>query len=219
MRLNIVLAVFGTAVLSVFVVLYIVIAGGSGDEAENGLTIEEQSPRIERKSDEASEQAAETPEPKRQEEAPVVDDAEAEESAAASDDSESAEPTQPDAPQSASKDPFTVELQEGVNEMNDIVRKLLDKFPNSKFAEILADFLTDFGSMLMQYDAGLRRQNLTREERIAKLKQRAEEFGERMESEMESEMEGFDPMSEEAEAVGQFIESNEPKKLTQLLGL
>ena len=217
MRLNVLLAVLAAAVLAVFVVLYFVMVGGSGGEAENGLSIEDQSPRIEQKSDAASEQTVETPEPKRQEEAPVSDDDEAEESAASFDDSESAEPTQPDAPQSASQDPFTVELQEGVDEMNDIVGRMLDKFPNSKFAEIFADFLTDFGSMLVQYNAGLSRQNLTREERIAKLKQRAEEFGERKESEMESE--GLDPMSAEAEAVGQFLESNEPRKLTQLLGL
>ena len=215
MRSNTVLAVLAAAVLAVSVVLYFVMVGGSGDEAENGIAVEDQSPRIEQKPDETPTQTAiETSGPESQEEAPVSDNAGAEESAVSSDDSESAEPTQPDAPQSASKDPFTVELQEGINEMNDIVGKLLDKFPNSKIAENFADFLIDFGTMLVRYDAGLSRQSLTREERIAKLKQRAEEFGERMGSEME----GFDPTSED-ETMEQFLNSNVPIKLTQLLGL
>ena len=215
MRSNTVLAVLAAAVLAVSVVLYFVMVGGSGDEAENGIAVEDQSPRIEQEPDETPTQTAiETSGPESQEEAPVSDNAGAEESAVSSYDSESAEPTQPDAPQSASKDPFTVELQEGINEMNDIVGKLLDKFPNSKIAENFADFLIDFGSMLVRYDAGLSRQNLTREERIAKLKQRAEEFGERMGSEME----GFDPTSED-ETMEQFLNSNVPIKLTQLLGL
>ena len=100
MRLNIMLAVLAAVVLIAFAVLYFVMIGGSGDEAENGLTIEEQSPRIERKSDEAPEQTAdEIPAPAPQEETPVPDEtASAEESSPSSDDSESAVSTQPDAP-------------------------------------------------------------------------------------------------------------------------
>ncbi len=218
MRLNVIFAVLAVVILAAFAVLYFVIAGGSGDEPENGLSVEDQSPRIEQSAAETPTQtAAETSAPERQEEAPVYEGAEAEESAAPS--GESAGATQPDAPQAAPQDPFTVELQEGVDEMNDIVQRMLDRFPNSKFAEVLADFLTEFGTMLMRYDAELSRQSLTREERIAKLKQRADEFGERFEGEMESMMAGFDPMSEDVEAVSQFFNSNEPKKLTQLLGL
>ena len=220
MRLNIIIAVFAAVVLAAFAVLYFVIAGGSGDDAENGLSIEEQSPIIEQKpAEEPTQTADETPEIERQEETPVSEDAE--ESAAPSDESESAGATPPEAPQTAAQDPFTVELQEGVDEMNDIVRRMRDRFPNSEFAEILADFLIDFGSMLMRYDAELSRQSLTREERIAKLKQRAEEFGDQFEGEMQSAMTGLDPTSgaAEAAAVSQFLDSNEPQKLTQLLGL
>ena len=220
MRLNIILAILAAAVLAAFVVLYFVIAGGSGDELENGLSVEDQSPRIEQNAAETPTQTAdETSAPESQEEALVPEDDESAESAAPSNDSESAGLTQPDALRAAPQDPFTVELQEGVDEMNDIVQRMLHRFPNSKFAEVLADFLTEFGSMLMRYDAELSRQSLTKEERIAKLKQRADEFGERFEGEMESMMAGFDPMGEDAEAVSQFLGSNEPKKLTQLLGL
>lgn len=218
MRLSIIFAVLAVVILAAFAVLYFVIAGGSGDAPENGLSVEDQSPRIEQKSAEESTQTDdETSAPERQEEAPVYEDAT--EETAPSDDSESAGATQPDAPQAAPQDPFTVELQEGVDEMNDIVQRMLDRFPNSKYAEVLADFVTEFGSMLMRYDAELSRQSLTREERIAKLKQRSDEFGERFEGEMESTMAGFDPMSEDVEAVSQFFNSNVPKKLTQLLGL
>ena len=218
MRLNVIFAVLAVVILAAFAVLYFVIAGGSGDEAENGLSVEDQSPRIEQNAAETPTQTAdETSAPERQEEAPVYEDAEAEESAAPS--GESAGATQPDAPQAAPQDPFTLELQEGVDEMNDIVQRMLDRFPNSKLAEISADLFSDLGSTLMRYDAELSRQSLTREERIAKLKQRAEEVGKRFEEEMESMMAGFDPMSEDVEAVSQFLESNEPKKLTQLLGL
>ena len=218
MRLNVIFAVLAAVILAAFAVLYFVIAGGSGDEAENGLSVEDQSPRIEQNAAETPEQTAdETSAPERQEEAPVYEDAEAEESAAPS--GESAGATQPDAPQAAPQDPFTLELQEGVDELNDIVQRMLDRFPNSKLAEIFADLFSDLGSTLMRYDAELSRQSLTKEERIAKLKQRAEEVGKRFEEEMGSMMAGFDPMDEDAEAVSQFLESNEPKKLTQLLGL
>ena len=218
MRLNVIFAVLAVVILAAFAVLYFVIAGGSGDEAENSLSVEDQSPRIEQNAaEEPTQTADETSAPERQEEAPVYEDAEAEESADPS--GESAGATQPDAPQAAPQDPFTLELQEGVDELNDIVQRMLDRFPNSKLAEIFADLFSDLGSTLMRYDAELSRQSLTREERIAKLKQRAEEVGKRFEEEMGSMMAGFDPMDEDAEAVSQFLESNEPKKLTQLLGL
>ena len=69
MRLNVLLAVLAAAVLAVFAVLYFVMIGGSGDEAENGLSIEEQTPRIEQKPDETPTQTAiETPAPERPEE-------------------------------------------------------------------------------------------------------------------------------------------------------
>ncbi len=218
MRMNVLLAVLAAAVLAAFVVLYFVMSGGSSDEVENGLSIEEQSPIIEQKpAEEPTQTADKTPEPERQEEAVVSE--EAEESAAPSEIEESAGAAQPDAPQTAAQDPFTIELQEGVDEMNDIVQTMLDRFPNSKFAEVIADFYTDFGSMLMRYDAELSSQSLTREARIAKLKQRGEEYVTRFEREMESKMAGIDPVSEDEKAVEQYINSNLPQKLTQLLGL
>ena len=83
MRLNVIFAVLAVVILAAFAVLYFVIAGGSGDESENGLSVEDQSPRIEQNAAETPTQTAdETSAPERQEEAPVYEDAEAEEAAA-----------------------------------------------------------------------------------------------------------------------------------------
>ena len=58
MRLNVIFAVLAVVILAAFAVLYFVIAGGSGDEPENGLSVEDQSPSIEQKSAEEPTQTA-----------------------------------------------------------------------------------------------------------------------------------------------------------------
>ena len=224
MRLNVLLAVLAAAVLAVFVVLYFVMVGGSGGEAENGLSIEDQSPRIEQKSDAASEQTVETPEPKRQEEAPVSDDDEAEESAASSDESESAGSTQPDAPQAASQDPFTVELQDAVSEFDSFWRGLADNFPNSKAAQAAADAMSNIAADLVRYDAQLSSQSLGRDERAAMLRQRFEQENSKISIEIEGIIEKhgnllIETASEEEQALDQYVEANMPRKLVTLLSL
>ena len=225
MRLNVLLAVLAAAVLAVFVVLYFVMSGGSGDEAENGLTIEEQTPRIEQKSEETPKETAdETSAPAGQEESPVSDDAEAEESAASSDESESAGSTQPDAPQAASQDPFTVELQDAVSEFDSFWRGLADNFPNSKAAQAAADAMSNIAADLVRYDAQLSSQSLGRDERAAMLRQRFEQENSKISIEIEGIIEKhgdllIETASEEEQALDQYVEANMPKKLITLLSL
>ena len=218
MRLNIVLAVLAAAVLSVFVVLYFVIAVGSGGEAENGLSVEDQSPRIEQKPAETpKETAVETSAQESQEEAPVSYDAEAEESSASTDYSESAGSTQPDAPQAAPKDPLTVELEDALKEFAQLADSMRSRFPDHPMAEFVADVVGRLSSELTSYDKQLLRQNLTREKRIAKLKERAEQIAEQAE---EPDFDTEDPaLAASMEEIENFFEANMPRKLVTLLSL
>ncbi len=211
MRLNIILAVLAAAVLAAFVVLYFVLAGGSGDEAENGLSIEDQSPRIEQNAaEEPTQTADETSAPERQEEAPVLENAEAEESAAASDDSESAGATQPDAQQAAPKDPFTVELLDALEEFTQFAASLRSRFPNNPVSMYITDMAARHSDELTRYNEQLLSQNLTKEERIAKLKARSFQIAEQV---GEPEHDENDP------AIATAMEEVERLKLVTLLGL
>ena len=171
MRLNVILAVLAVVVLAAFAVLYFIIAGGSGDEPENGLSVEEQSPSIEQKSAETPEQTVdETSAPESQEEVPVPENAEAEESAAPSSESESAGATQPEAPQAAPQDPFTVELLDALEEFAQFADSLQSRFPNNPMIIDLVDTAARLSDELTRYNEQLLSQNVTKEERIAKLK-------------------------------------------------
>ena len=210
MRLNIIFAVLAAAVLAAFVVLYFVIAGGSGDEAENGLSVEDQSPRIEQSvAEEPTQTADETSAPERQEEAPVYEDAEAEESAA-SDDSESAGATQPDAPQAGPQDPFTVELLDALEEFTQFANSLRSRFPNNPVSMYMTDMAARHSDELTRYNEQLLSQNLTKEERIAKLKARSFQIAEQV---GEPEHDENDP------AIATAMEEIERLKLVTLLGL
>ena len=217
MRLNIVLAVFGAAVLSVFIVLYFVIAGGSGDKAENGLSVEDQSPRIEQKpAEKPKETADETSAQESQEEAPVSYDA-AEESAASSDYSESAGSTQSDAPQAAQKDPFTVELQDALEELAQIADSMRSRFPNHPLSAFVTDMVGRLSDGLTRYNEQLLSQNLTRAERIAKLKERADHISDQVE---EPDLDISDPaVAASMEEMERYMEANMPRKLITLLSL
>ncbi len=207
MRLNVLLAVLAAAVLAAFVVLYFVMAGGSGDEVENGLSIEEQSPPIERQPAETPTRAPdETSAPERQEEAPVSDDAEAEESPAPSDSG-----GESDAPEADALDEFAVQLQEAVQELDQLARDLNDKFPGSAFAAAVADMFADLGADLARIDAESRQQNLSRQERIAKLRERFMETGKRFD-----EMERDPNLSETADEVLTYLGGVTPKIYTLL---
>ena len=209
MRLNIILAVLAAAVLAAFVVLYFVLAGGSGDDAENGLSIEDQSPRIEQNAAETPTQTAdETSAPERQEEAPVLENAEAEESAAPS--SESAGATQSDAPQAAPQDPFTVELLDALEEFTQFANSLRSRFPNNPVSMYMTDMAARHSDELTRYNEQLLSQNLTKEERIAKLKARSFQIAEQV---GEPEHDENDP------AIATAMEEVERLKLVTLLGL
>ena len=208
MRLNVIFAVLAVVILAAFAVLYFVIAGGSGDEAENGLSVEDQSPRIEQNAAETPEQTAdETSAPERQEEAPVYEDAEAEESAAPS--GESAGATQPDAPQAAPKDPLTVELQDALEEFTLFADSLQSRFPNSLVSMYITDIAARHSDKITRYNEQLLSQNLTREERIARLKERSSQITDQVE---EPEFDEDDP------AIATAMKEIERLKIRTLLG-
>ena len=144
--------------------------GGSSDDSEPGLTVEEQSPRIEQQSADMPKQTDdETAAPAPQEETSASNESAAEEFAAPSDDSENVVSTQLDAPQAAPQDPFTLELQEGIAELNELADQFVQQFPGSITAD-LADILVTIGEDLIEYDEELRGEYLAREERAAKLR-------------------------------------------------
>ena len=206
MRQNIILAVLAAVILAAFAVLYFVIAGGSGDEPENGLSIEEQSPPIEQKSaEEPTQTDDETPETERQEEAPVSEDAEAEASPAPSD-SGGGSAAPPDPP-----DEFAVQLQEAIQELDQLTRDLNDKFSGSAFAAAVADMFTDLGADLARIDAESRQQNLPRQERIANLRERFMETGKEFD-----EMDRDPNLSDADDEVGTYLGGITPKIYTLL---
>ncbi|MDE0022496.1 MAG: hypothetical protein OXT69_14095 [Candidatus Poribacteria bacterium] len=209
MRLNVILAVLAVVVLAAFAVLYFIIAGGSGDEPENGLSVEDQSPRIEQSAAETPTQtAAETSTPERQEEVSVPENAEVEESAILS--GESAGATQPDAPQAAPQDPFTVELLDALEEFTQFANSLRSRFPNNPVSMYMTDMAARHSDELTRYNEQLLSQNLTKEERIAKLKARSFQIAEQV---GEPEHDENDP------AIATAMEEIERLKLVTLLGL
>ncbi|MDE0022499.1 MAG: hypothetical protein OXT69_14110 [Candidatus Poribacteria bacterium] len=218
MRLSIIFAVLAAVILAAFVVLYFVIAGGSGDELENGLSVEDQSPRIEQSvAEEPTQTADETSAPERQEEAPILENAEAEESASPSDDSVSAGATQSDASQAGPQDPFTVELLEALEEFTQFADSLRSRFPNNPMSVFVVDVVGRLSDELTRYDEQLLSQNLTREKRIAKLKERAEQITDQAD---EPEFDIDDPaLAASMEEMGRYMEANMPRKLMTLLGL
>ncbi len=218
MRLNVILAVLAAAVLAAFVVLYFVMTGDSNGGAENGISVEEQSPIIEQKpAEEPTQTADETSAPTRQEETPVFEESASEESTASSDDTESAGAAQPDAPQAAPKDPLTLELQDALEEFAEFADTLRSRFPNNPMSMFVANVVARLSDELTRYDEQLLSQNLTREERIAKLKERAEQISNQVE---EPDFDLDDPaLAASMEELESWGEANMPTKLTTLLGL
>ena len=212
MRLNIIFAVLAVVILAAFAVLYFVIAGGSGDEPENGLSVEDQSPSIEQKSAETPEQTDdETAAPQSQEEPPVPENVEAEESAAPSGESENAGATQPDAPQAAPQDPFTVELLDALEEFTQFADSLQSRFPNNPIIIDLVDTAARLSDELTRYNEQLLSQNVTKEERIAKLKALSFQIAENPDGDPE--------LDENNPALETVREEMERLKLITLLGL
>ncbi len=218
MRLNVMIAVLAAVVLAVFAVLYFVIAGGSNDGLENGLSVEEQSPRIEQKSDEATQQtAADASAPAGEKETPAFEESTAsEESDAPSSDSESAGAAQPDAPQAALQDPFTVELQDALTEFKELTQRFVELHPGPRATDIAA-LMNEVADSVAEYNEELQDQNLERGERAARLAARLSETAQRLQPEVDAVTDAMDPGEEEA--YDQFFENNKPRKLFALLGL
>ena len=190
--------------------------GGSPDDSARGLTVEDQSPRIEQKSAETPKQTDDETAAPAQEETSASDESAAEESAVLSDDSESVISTLPDAPQAASQDPLTVELQDALEEYVQFTDYLQSRFPNPLSVN-MADVVNRLSDELTRYDKQLLSQNLTREERIAKLKARVEQITDQAE---EPAIDESDPAQVASmEAMARYGEANMPRKLIALLGL
>ena len=192
--------------------------GGSSDDSERGLTVEEQSPIFKQKSAETPKQTAEeTSAPERQEETRVFEDSiSSEESAAPSDGSESVGAAQPDALQAASQDPFTVELLEGVSEFKEVYQRLVELHPGPRAAYIAA-LHNELVDSMVEYNEELQDQNLERAERAARLAARLIETSQRLEPPYTAMLAKIHP--EEKKAYAQFMKNNTPRKLFVFLGL
>ena len=113
-------------------------------------------------------------------------------------------------------DPFTLELQEAVEEMRLLVNSLKDGLPNSEAAQAVADMFSRLGRDLLQMNAELLPQNLTRQERIAKLRVRFQELGREMNAFLKNP--AYQNVSqEEGNALLEIMESNKPIKLRDLI--
>ena len=194
--------------------------GGSPDEAEPGLTLEEQSPRIESLQTKRAAQK-ETPAPLEQEDAPASEDAA---QSGPSDDSGGAEnlsDDQPDAPQVEAQDTFTVELQEAADEYIEFGKGLIEAVPRNPGSPTKLKIYSELFPNLMEYNDELRQQGLSREDRIPKLNARLITFGRKLASETHYSWVGFTP--EEAQALGQqyrdYSRENAPTKLLELFGV
>lgn len=218
MRLNLVLALVAAAVLSAFVVIYFVVSGGSNDASENGLTEEQQSPRVQPRQTEPS-AANETTEiavqDNTQEAVEVVEEETPE------DVGEPVEQVvQPEAPQAAVPDPFTSELQAGVDEFLEFGKNLTEKFPDLPIALQVGDRIAQAGETLMKLDAELSGQNLPRAERLTKMKARLSESMRQFENyDIDWEELRRNPaMQEEMRDFGNYVFTNMPTKLFRMMG-
>ena len=218
MRLNVLLIVAAAAVLGVFAALYFMIGRGSGD-AENGLTIEQQSPRIERQQ---TERAAPTETTNRtQEEQPnEAEEETVQESETAEQGAPEEEPVQPEAPQAERVDPFTAELTAGVEEFLEFGNNLTEKFPNIPFARQVSDQIAEAGENMMNYDAKLRGQNLQRSDRQTKMKARLTELMREFKApDIDFEELRRNPdMARSMRDFGNYALTNMPTKLFTMLG-
>ena len=184
--------------------------GGGSDDSDRGLTVEEQSPRIEQNSGGASDQTAdEISAPAPQKETSVSDEFAAAESAVSSDDSGSAGATQPDAPQAAPQDPFTVELQDALAEFKELIQRFVELHPGPGTTEVAA-LANEVVDSVAEYNEELQDQNLELGERAARLAERLDETAEQLSPQASEEQEAYKRFFE-------FFENNPPRKLFALL--
>lgn len=219
MRLTVIFGVLAAVLLGAFAVLYFVIGGGSDDESENGLTIEQQSPRIERQQTEPT--APNETTNRTQEEQPNEAEEEApQENETAEQGAPEEAPVQPEAPQAERVDPFTAELTEGVDEFLEYGNSLKEKFPNIPFARQVSDQIADAGENMTNYDAQLRGQKLPRADRTAKMKARLTELMREFKPpEIDFEELRRNPdMAQSMRDFGNYAITNMPTKLFSMLG-
>ena len=195
--------------------------GGSPDEAKPGLTLEEQSPRIESLQTKRTAQKETPPPPELEEDASPSEDAA---QSGPSDDSGGAEnlpAVQLDAPQVEAQDTFTVELQEAADEYIEFGKGLIEAVPRNPGSHSDLKIYSELFPNLMEYNDELRQQGLSREDRIPKLNARLITFGRKLASETHDSWVGF--TQEEAQALGQqyrdYSRENAPTKLLALFGV
>ncbi len=216
--LNLVLAAVAAAVLAAFVVIYFVVSGGSNDASENGLAEEQQTPRVQPRQTEPS-AANETADTTEQDNEPMPIQVVEEE--APEDVGEAVEQlVQPEAPQAEASDPFTSELQAGVDEFLEFGENITEKFPDLLIALQVSDSITQAAAKLMTLDIELRVQNLSRAERLTKMKAQLSESMRQFENyDIDWEELRQNPaMQEEMRDFGNYVLTNMPTKLFRMMG-
>ena len=229
MRLNVLLAVGAAALLAAFVAAYFFF-GGSDIEPENGLTLEQQSPRVQ-STQTRSDRQDETPDEVQTPEQTAGE--EPQETQTAQPDSNGEAPQRPENAQTQAEDPFTVEFRDAVNEFMEVGDQMVERFPDFPIARAMAGIFKELGEGLLAHEAELAQQGLSREERIAKLKAKANSIGEQTAGNMDSVFGDLDPgaLADDPEAAARFAQVGEEfakffeekagatAKLTNLLGL
>ena len=227
MTRNILLAAGAAAVLAAFVAAYFIFGGDSSPPlSENTLTLEQQSPRV-RQTETKPAQQDETPEESRIQEQTAEEEPEKEQSVQMDDSGGAAQ--QPEDIQIQAEDPLTAELKDGVNEFLEFGEQLVERFPNFPPALIMSGAFEEIGETLIAYDAQLSRQGLSREDRIAKLKEKAESEGKQIRTKAQA---AFTSGAVDVEALrnnpdimrvgrdfGTYLQQNMPTKLMNLLGM
>ena len=177
--------------------------GGSSDDSESELTVEEQSPRIDTgpTADAADDSEAETETPDNSEAAQTSEAEEAADNGSAEDTA----PASPDAPASAGiPDEFSTQLQDGIQEIIDFTETMKAQAPD--LAPLFVDMTLASVEGLADLDAQLRRQGTELEERRMQL----------LKKYLKNTMSGVGRMQEAMISLAQSGGSFDPERITQL---
>lgn len=202
--------------------------GGSPDDSERGLTVEEQSPIVNAGgAADGADSSAET------ETAGGTDVLQTPETPATGKSGETAYANAASAGEAVSADApdaFSTEFQEAVEEMNEFAKKLEAEFP--EFSGV-TEMAAAMGDDLLKLEAELRQQGMAAEERKTQLREKYKADSKVLGSRVGEAMTGGfavdsskspDPtallqMTDRIRALTQFLVENQPKKMETVLGL
>lgn len=221
---KIVFTALGAAFLAVFLICYFIFVVDSGDAPENTLTIDQQTPRVESLQTKRD-GLKETPAQPEQEDASASEDAVQSVPFDNSGSADNRSGVQSDAPQVEAQDSFTAEFQEAADEYIEFGKKLVEAFPHYPVAHTKNKNYSQLFAHLKEYNEELSRQNLSREDRVAKLNARLINFGRKLARASHTDAgplaTSYTP--EERAAIKtqyfDYIDENAPAKLFTLLGV